>query len=266
MFKRDVHPFLHLAVDAARKAGAFLIKSQDSKKNIIHKPDTSFYNPATNIDVESEDIIVQHFMSVYPKHNFICEERGQIINDAACPYTWCIDPLDGTTNYRYGLFYYAVSIALFKNGIPELGVVYAPSLNHLFIGVKGFGATRNNVKIRVNEDNIYRGRLIFHYSPELHPTYKHLAEEQQCTFSCFNACSLDLCYVANGLASGGLLPVALFPWDFAAGYVILQEAGGFCCQLDGSELNFLAKNQLIFGNPDIVQSLQDILKVRQIKS
>lgn len=103
----------------------------------------------TKIDVENERIVMEGIAEKFPDHNIIGEET---VGEGSVPplkndYTWIIDPIDGTTNFSVGLPLTCVSIGLCVNKKPVLGVVYAPMTKELYIGVRGYGAYRNGIKL-----------------------------------------------------------------------------------------------------------------------
>ncbi|MFH1422411.1 MAG: inositol monophosphatase family protein [Planctomycetota bacterium] len=125
---------LDFAIYIARKAGEVLLahfgKLSDSE--IAYKGKR---NPVTAADTESEELIVSSIVKKYPNHSILTEERPHLKKDSE--YEWIIDPLDGTVNFMHNTPVFCVSIALLRNNIPEVGVVFAPMLNELFTAVKG---------------------------------------------------------------------------------------------------------------------------------
>lgn len=151
---------------------------------------------------------------------------------------WVIDPIDGTSNFVNGLPYFAVSIAFMRGGRPELGLVYAPELDEMFWAERGGGSflngellpikTRPPVNLRAALAGVDLKRLSRRLSAELaaHPPYSSQRN--------FGASSLDWCFVAAGrfdvyLHGGQKL------WDYAAGALILEEAGGQVCTLEDED-------------------------------
>ena len=147
---------------------------------------------------------------------------------------WCIDPIDGTSNFVRGLPYFAVSVALIRSGKSELGVVYNPAADELFAAERGRGAFLNGEKLlslatvaSLNKAlaNIDLKRLDSKLASRLAANPPYSSQRN------FGASTLDWCYTAAGrydlyLHGGQKL------WDYAAGSLVLQEAGGYMCSLD----------------------------------
>jgi len=121
---------------AAREAGVYLLEGFSQQKNIDHK--SSAIDLVTEFDRGAEDMIVSRLTAVYPHFNLLGEEGSNHNNNS--PYTWIIDPLDGTTNFAHGLPHFCVSIALYEGNTPLSGVVYDPGRDECFTAVSGQGA------------------------------------------------------------------------------------------------------------------------------
>ena len=259
--KRSNYPFLNPAINAARKAGEYLLRNEGKVSTIIDKNYLDFYNPATDIDVEAEKIILDIITASYPNHNFLCEESGEIQNDPSSPYMWIIDPLDGTSNYRYSVPFYSVSVGLYNKDTKnmEIGVVYAPQLNRLYSAVRGVGVECNNGRIRVNTPKSIERAMIIgsfkKYSSRIN-TLQRVLEEKQAHFTCFKACSLEMCFVAEGKGDIFVIPArGINTWDVAAGSLIMHEAGGCTLNMQGQEFDLFSKNKLICGSRNAVNLL-----------
>ncbi|HEY8742048.1 MAG TPA: inositol monophosphatase family protein, partial [Chloroflexota bacterium] len=135
---------LALAIGAARAAGAVAMRYFESDLQIDTKPDRT---PVTRADREAEALIRQMITAQHPDHRFLGEEMG---GQAAAGNVWIIDPIDGTKNFIRGLPVFAVQLALHHDGIPVLGVSFAPVLDELLAAERGLGATCNGVPIRVS--------------------------------------------------------------------------------------------------------------------
>ncbi len=235
--------YLDIALEAAEKAGNIIRENFHEKKEIDYK---GRINLVTNVDREAEKAVVETILKYYPKHNILTEETEHKQN-ASQPYRWVIDPLDGTTNYVHGFPFVCVSIALQKDGKSIVGVVYNPILNELFYAEKGKGSFRNSEPISVSDNADFSKSLLATGFP-----YDMLNEERN-NISNFSkmikkcrgirrpgAAALDMCYVACGIFDG-YWEVELYPWDTAAGVVILEEAGGKVTKFDGSKFSIFDK-------------------------
>jgi len=219
--------FLSVAVEAARSAGKLLREELGGTRRIHHK---GIINIVTEMDQRSEALIIGRLLEAFPDHAVLAEEGGVTVGRSE--YRWHIDPLDGTTNYAHGLPLFAVSIALERAGVVELGVAYDPNLDECFVAERGKGATLNGEPIQVsNCTTLDQSLLVTGFPYDIRtttetnlPEYATLSLRAQAVRRLGSAV-LDLCYVACGRLDG-FWELALGPWDMAAGGLIVLEAGG----------------------------------------
>ncbi|MCE3283322.1 MAG: inositol-monophosphatase [Chitinophagaceae bacterium] len=198
-------------------------------------------NLVTEIDHKSEAVIFSIIRKDYPDHHILSEESGDLAQDSS--YKWIIDPIDGTVNYANGIPICCVSIGVEKDGKMELGAVYNPFMNELFFAQRGFGATLNDQKIYVSDQpDIVKSCLVtgFPY------TYLDMANGPLQVFEKFirkgipvrrlGSAAIDLCWVAAGRFDG-FYEHKLSAWDSAAGFLIVEEAGGKVTDLQGKHYN-----------------------------
>jgi len=228
---------MEVAKEAARRAGGLL--KERFGQGASYRLKSSHHDLITEGDRLAEQEILAQIREAFPDHGVLSEERPP--EPSPSSYRWVIDPLDGTTNYAHGIPFFAVSIALEEDGQPILGVVYDPLREELFSALKGEGAYLNGRPIRVSSVQRVRESLIatgFPYRSELlerHLRYfKALLPEAQ-SLRRFGSAALCLAYVACGRLEG-YWDLALHRWDLAAGYVLVQEAGGVVSDLSGGEL------------------------------
>ncbi|HEB12616.1 MAG TPA: inositol monophosphatase [Actinobacteria bacterium] len=242
--------WLSVVCEIATNAGKLIRKKAKTKPIITHKGPVDL---VTDADIESEKYIISELERGFPGHSILGEEQG---GSREGDFLWAIDPIDGTTNYAHGFPVYAVSIGLFANGQPTLGVVYDPNLNELFAASRGGGATLNGKPISVSKtDNLNESLLAtgFPYSLRENPD-KIMADFKRLSLLCqgvrrTGAASLDLCALACGRFDG-FWEVELKPWDTAAAGLIVEEAGGRLSKYDGSAFDhfhpgLVASNGLI---------------------
>ncbi len=236
-----------VAVGAALKAGR-LIKSYYGKTfSVDHK---QYHDFVTEVDRRSEESIIDHITRAFPDHEILAEESGAYQKSN---YRWIIDPLDGTTNFIHGMPMFAVSIALEVNGILEVGVVYEPIREELFVAERGKGAFLNDRKIHVSRNSEHSTCLLATGFPfrnfDLVDDYLKMFRELMGQVSGIRragSAALDLCYVACGRFDG-FWELNLNPWDIAAGTLLIQEAGGRITNFNGGE-DFLYKGHVIGSN------------------
>ena len=252
-----MHALLNVAVMAARRAGAVLIRKMSNleKLNVEQKGHNDFVSDA---DYAAEKAVINCILKHYPDHAILAEESGA---QGESDHLWIIDPLDGTTNYLHGFPVFAVSIGLRINGRMEHGVVYDPIRQELFTASRGDGAQLDGRRIRISGQKQLERALIGTGFPVreleagLSPYLNMLGKVLRNTAGVRRpgAAALDLAYVAAGRLDA-FWETGLSPWDLAAGSLILREAGGIISGLDGSE-DFLETGHVLCGTPKIYKDL-----------
>lgn len=201
-----------------------------TRKNLaIHTKSTNI-DLVTEIDEQSEQLIIAFIKQYYPAHGILAEESGLTATDS--DYLWVIDPLDGTGNYAQGLPIFAISIALQYQGETVLGLVYAPIIGQLFTAIKGHGAYLNGERIFVS----IKTKLIecvlatgfpndIAQNPVNNIAYFSRIALQVRAIRRMGAAAYDLACVAAGKFDG-YWELNLAPWDVAAAILMVEEAGG----------------------------------------
>ncbi len=213
--------------EAALAAGDLLMKRFRTKIAVAHK---GVIDLVTEADLAAEALIVSVLEREFPGCAILAEEGHG--GTARGPFTWIIDPLDGTTNYAHGLPFFSVSIGLEVEGEIEFGVVHIPALEEVFIAHRGLGARLNGMPIHVSGTSSLDASLLttgFPYDirTSRETNLEHFAEFSRRSFAVRRAGSaaMDFCYVAAGYYDG-FWELKLNPWDCAAGYLMVREAGG----------------------------------------
>ncbi|RMH71284.1 MAG: inositol monophosphatase [Gemmatimonadetes bacterium] len=253
---------LEAAINAAKAGGAVLQTQREKLQytEIIHKQARDF---VTEIDIAAEKAILSLLADRFPTFGVLAEESEQSTTDS--PYCWIIDPLDGTTNYIHGYQMYCVSIALQYEQELILGVVYDPVRDELFTAEKGKGAFLNGKPIQVTQTAERQMSLIATGFPFRKPQiFDHYLKVFR---ALFNICSdmrragsaaLDLVHVACGRLDG-FWEFNLYPWDIAAGTLIVKEAGGIVTEMSGSP-HFLHTGNIVAANPQLHQQMLDCIQ------
>ncbi|TDJ05335.1 MAG: inositol monophosphatase [Deltaproteobacteria bacterium] len=228
---------LDVSIQVSKKAGALLLKYQKrlGKLKTNYKEGQGVVSKA---DIASENFIIKSLLKKFPQTEVLGEESSFAQNITNYkdvkknPYTWIIDPLDGTTNFLNGFDYYSVCISLAHFGEPILGVVYRPSNGDLFYALKGKGTRYNKklIKPKSVRKKLKDALLITGFSTEKGQVFgrefrifKDLAIKSRGVRRLGSA-ALDMCYVAQGVFDG-FWESNLAPWDVAASGVICLEAG-----------------------------------------
>ena len=217
---------LAAAIDAARQAGALLHSYWERGVVADHKGDIDL---VTEADHASEALILQLLRERYPDHAFLAEESGA---SGASSHVWLIDPLDGTTNFAHGYPQFSVSLALQIDGQTEIGVVFDPLRDELFTAQRGRGAFLNGRPIRVSATPDLAHSLLVTGFPYDRQTSEHNNIREHRAFLMQSqgvlragSAALDLAAVACGRLDG-YWEFKLNPWDWAAGILLVEEAGG----------------------------------------
>jgi len=247
------------------KAGTMLMQ-KFSTLNRATVREKSRHEVVTPADLASEKIILAALKKHFPRHHILSEEAGLIGNEPS-DYLWVIDPLDGTTNFSMGNPLFSISVALVKNNQIILGVIYVPFLNELYLAEKGKPATLNNKKIRVSSVNkISQALLTFCHGNNLpsikqathiHYYFKTAAKD----IRQIGSAAIELCWVARGKTEAIIIPGA-YPWDVAAGTLIVRQAGGLVTDLSGRPWTLKSKG-IIANNKKINNVL--IRRIKNIK-
>ncbi|WP_316821268.1 inositol monophosphatase family protein [Pedobacter gandavensis] len=214
------------------------------------------------VDKTAEKQLVRNLVKLLPEAGFITEE--ETINTVGKVYNWIIDPLDGTTNFIHGLPTYAISIALYEDGQPVIGVVYEINRGEMFSTFKGGAAYLNNKEIRVSSRTALSETLIAtgfpYYQFDQQEAYMQLLSEMM--RSChglrrIGSAATDLAYVACGRFDG-FFEYNLNSWDVAAGAYLVQQAGGNILNFSGG-IEFIQKREILATNGQIDLELQAIM-------
>jgi len=249
-----------VALSAAHEAGEILARCFEEGFTIRNK---GIADLVTDADIAAERHIVEVIRNAFPDHAVLGEEENA--GDVAAEHLWVIDPLDGTTNFAHHIPHFAVSIAYLHKGRAECGVVWNPIRHDLYVAQRGFGASHNGKAIRVGSQTRMSESLIgtgFYYDrgAMMEATLAALGDcfrRQIHGIRRFGTASLDLAHVATGLY-GAYFEYQLSPWDFAAGQLIVEEAGGRATTCDGSPLP-LTKTTLLASNSALHEEMLSIV-------
>jgi len=254
-------PFLEVAVDAARRAGALLLGRLGTLRTIDYKGSPS--NIVTEMDRQAESLIVGCIAERFPDHAVLAEEGGARAGSAS--HRWIVDPLDGTTNYAHGMPFFAVSIALEIEGAVVLGVVYDPNRDECFTARRGHGAFLNGERMRVSETpTLDESLLSTGYPYDIRKVRdNNLAEHAAFMVRCRSVREMGSAAINLALVAAGRLDafweLKLGPWDVAAGCLMVEEAGGRVTTPDGGPLD-LGKPSVVASNGRIHDEILSTLK------
>ena len=253
------HEYLQEAISAARIAGQYQKSRFASTLEIEMKGEKDL---VTEVDKESERLIVEHLLSRFPGHDIIAEEGDYL--QAGSPCRWIIDPVDGTTNYAHGYPWFCSSIALELEGELIAGVIYNPIYDELFTASKGDGAYLNGNRLSVSTRMPLSNSLLgtgFPYDCATDPANNFASfiafQKSARGIRRAGAAALDLAYVAAGRLDG-FWELKLKAWDVAAGVLMVREAGGVITTFDGSPYDVF-NDKIVASNGLIHDSMVTML-------
>ena len=254
---------MNVVVKACRKAAKILIRDFGE----VEKLQVSLKGPGdfvTVSDKKVEKILIEVLQKARPNYSILSEEIGQIKNDEE--FKWIIDPIDGTANFLHGIPHFAISVGLEHNKEIICGIIYDPIKDEMFIAEKGNGSYLNNQRMRVSARPKLKDCVIFTGGPRQNSKDKELSLLEYKNFSSIvqtpirkmGSASLDMAYVAAGRCDG-FWQRNLNYWDYAAGIIIVKEAGGFVTDFKGN--NEYIKNKTILAtNSRINEEMVKVLK------
>jgi myo-inositol-1(or 4)-monophosphatase len=237
--------YLDTAVSAATTAGETIL---DAYKTDVAIESKLIDDIVTEIDYKSEEIITSHIAKRYPEHAILAEESGEKEGSHS---RWIIDPIDGTTNYAKGIPHFSVAIALQIDDTLELGVIYLPSEDDLYTAERTNGAFLNGDPITVSSTKNFGDSFIsIGHSPDDANSDDWIQSFQAINNGArrtrhMGSAATELAYLAAGRFDG-MYGTYFFPWDIAAGRVLVEEAGGYVEKL--SSENELAGGYVISNN------------------
>jgi len=225
------------AITAATRAAEILMDRFGDVRQIMSK-DEVYKDYVTDVDLQSEEEIINTIRENYPDHSILSEERGDLQKDSE--YKWIVDPLDGTHNYSRELPMFGVSIALERAGKVILGVITLPYFEEIYLAQKGKGAYMNGQEIHVSDSELGEALMIFDTKLRINrdPMLESLRKLVKDVFiiRMYGAATWDMCLIAKGQADLSV-DFTCKPWDIAAGALIVEEAGGKVTDLEGNAWN-----------------------------
>ncbi|MFA5021808.1 MAG: inositol monophosphatase [Patescibacteria group bacterium] len=249
----------NFVIKLAKQAGAEIYRHFNHDLIIKVKSKSQI---VTKADLISDKIIVAALKKKFPAFDILSEESGQ--TNLKSKYLWAVDPLDGTTNYFIGSPLFAVSISLFFEGNPILGIAYAPAMNELYVSEINQGAYLNNKKIKVSKNNLLADSFLTYCHGSTKSDIKramkiynriklHSLDSRQ-----LGSAALELGFVAAGRTECIMIPGAN-SYDVGSGVLLVREAGGKVTDFSGKDWNLKSKD-LVASNGRIHQQLLKFLK------
>lgn len=247
----------NIAIKAAKQAGRVLSNRFGKIKNIRAKGDRDM---VTDIDLSAEKIIKNNILRKFPKDNIISEENSVKQKSG---FTWIIDPLDGTHNYIHNIDIFGVSIALAYKERVVIGVIYVPQDSEFYFAQKNKGAYLNGKRISVSKRGIRESMLIFdssiRYQKDIMLKGLGRLIDEVFNVRMLGSSVRGLTYIAEGKADVEVEYNDKL-WDFAAGLLLIEEAGGRVSDLSGKKWNIRTRGY-IASNGRIHNEILALIKI-----
>ncbi len=252
-----------IAEEAARAGGAIAARYFRDGVTMRNK---DVANLVSDADVEAEHAIAAVIKRAFPSHAILGEEAHQ--GDATAEHLWVVDPIDGTNNFAHKIPHFAVSVAYYHAGEAQCGVVFNPVREEWHTAAKGQGAFHDGRQVSVDEatrlDEVLVGVGFYYDRGAMMETTLEavgdLKRRQIHGIRRFGTASLDLCMVGLG-RFGAYFEYELSPWDFAAGRLFVEEAGGRVTDARGGPLP-LGKSSILASNGALHDAMLEIVRAR----
>ena len=227
--------------EIAKKAGNIMLEAEDIRHRI--KAKSGHANFVTAYDEKVQEYLFRELKKLIPDAAFVGEEEGAEVfkPEYETGFTFCIDPIDGTSNFLTGYRPSVISIALLRDGVPFISVVYEPYQQLLFTAIQGEGAYLNGRRLESSKEPLSRSLVSFGTSPyDAEFTERSFDLCKKILPQCIDirrsgSAVWDICQIAMGV-TGLFFECKLRLWDFAAASLILEEAGGRITDMTGAKL------------------------------
>lgn len=257
----ETQQLLQIASDTALAAGV-LIKQRYNHPHEIRKK--GLINLVTETDIAAETLIIERLQRETPELPVMAEESAESLAMRGQSTYWVVDPLDGTTNFAHGIPHFAVSIALLENEQARVAAIYQPMLDELFCASVDGGAWLNDCRLHVTKtDQLINALVATGFPYDIEHTLPQVIDQLGRVLPAVRdirragAAALDLAYVACGRLDG-FYEINLQPWDTAAGWLLVTEAGGRLSDFSGAPYSPFVP-QTLASNGSIHAALQNLL-------
>ncbi|GAA5414978.1 fructose-1, 6-bisphosphatase/inositol-1-monophosphatase [Paraliobacillus ryukyuensis] len=261
MEKKHRNELYTIAKQWVLDAGRMIRESLDKPLTIETKSNPN--DLVTEMDQKTEQFFAKKIKSYFPDHKILSEEGFGDELASLDGTVWIIDPIDGTMNFVHQKRNFAISLAIYHDGIGQIGLIYNVMEDVLYHVKTGEGAYRNDTKLQLLKEDITLERTILLinsiWSGENrrinHLKIQQLVRKVRGTRS-YGSAALEFAGIAEG-SLDAYISMKLHPWDFAAGVLLVNEVGGTTSQIDGKPLNFLTENTIFSGNKQVANPIID---------
>lgn len=238
---------LDFAKDIAKEAGSLIVSAFDQPPHYHEK--VSFADLVTDTDKQVEDLVKSRILETYPDHKIIAEESTSGRSILTSDPTWIVDPIDGTSNFVSKFPFCAVCIGFYKEKQAQFAVVYNPICDQMFYAERGKGAFMNGRELCVSQcTELHSALILTDWGGDRNASnldtkaanIRRLISEARGVRTMGSA-ALHMCQVAAGQGDV-FFEFGIHCWDYAAASLIVTEAGGYCCNVDGGPVDLMARH------------------------
>lgn len=259
----NIEELLEQIEEEVRECGQIMVNASRTLDMVSAKEGHA--NFVTIYDRKVQEELRDRLLSIAPEASFAGEEDDGGFYIPLEGMVFVVDPIDGTTNFIWDFHASCISVGIILDGQQFAGVIYNPYLNEMYTAVKGKGAYLNGRRIKVFEGDVSASLTVFGTAPyyeELKKAsfdyaYKMLGKSADVRRG--GSAAIDLCTVAAGRASI-YFELRLSPWDFAAGSLIVEEAGGIVTDIDGNPLDITKKCSIIARGKGCEEIISEIFE------
>jgi myo-inositol-1(or 4)-monophosphatase len=255
-----MQPTIDFIIDLSKQAGEILKEGYGKVHQVHYKGPIDL---VTEIDHQSEELLIGRILSAFPDHTVVAEESG--LTKGSLEHRWYIDPVDGTSNYSRGLPMFCVSIAYAYQGKMKFAAVYDPLRDECFHAEKGEGAYLNNSPIHVADTtDLMTSMLVTGFPYDMEQENNNIDNfiamvRKAHTVRRLGSAVLDQAYVAMGRLDG-YWESGVSAWDIAAGTLLIEEAGGLVTRINGDPDYMKPPYDILAANPVLHRKMQVELK------
>ncbi len=235
-----------------KEASQLIIQSFQHKLTVQYK--TNFSDLVTNIDEQVEQFFITQIYKKYEGHRVVGEEGFGDDTNSPEGILWIIDPIDGTTNFVNQQRHFAISLAVYKDGVGKIGIIYDVIADELYHCIKGEGAFLNDRKLsKLPKKDLAQSLIGLNASwltvnRRIDPSILAPLVNAARGIRSYGSAAIEIAYIASGRLDG-YISLRLSPWDIAAGKIIIEELGGVMTKLDGKPIDLLKQNTVFVANP-----------------
>lgn len=239
-------------IEIVHGCGKIMLSATDIERKMHQKAGKG--NFVTDYDSRVQQVLEEKLLALVPGAVFLGEEDQMDQTDISRGYAFIVDPIDGTANFTRGYNMSCISVALALDGKPVLGVIYNPYSGETYHAEKGKGAYRNGEPIHASQRTLEEGLILFGTAPyhqeltkrSFEVAYQYMSRGEDLRRS--GSAALDLCAIASGRAEF-YFEMRLCPWDYAAGALLVEEAGGLVSDLEGRPVTYDRKQTVVARGP-----------------